>query len=78
MTREAVTMLVMKALREGPFSMRQLADAEGLSYGVLRAWSMGRRTPEPENLRRLAEGFRNRASALQELAAELEGAAGEQ
>ena len=77
MTREDVTMLVKKALREGPFSMREFADAEGMSYGVMRAWSTGRRTPEPANLSKLAEGLRRRAAALQALAAELEQAAGE-
>lgn len=73
--RERVTMFVQKALREGPFSMRELADDEGLSYGVVRSWSMGRRTPEPENLRKLAAAFDARAERLRQLAQELRSAA---
>lgn len=70
-------MLVKNALKEGTFSMRQLAEREGISYGVLRAWASGRRTPEPDNLHRLAAGFRRRAELLQKLADQMDGAAGE-
>jgi transcriptional regulator with XRE-family HTH domain len=51
--------------------MRQLAEDAGLSYGVLRAWAMGRRTPTPENLSRIAEGFERRAAKLHDIALEL-------
>jgi transcriptional regulator with XRE-family HTH domain len=69
-------MLVQRALKEGPFSMRQLAETMMLSYGVLRAWAMGRRTPKPDNLEQLAAGFEKRAAILTDLAAELRQAAG--
>lgn len=66
-----VTSLVQRVLRDGPFSMRQLAEDAGLKYGVLRAWAMGRRTPTPENVTRIADGFEVRAHKLLEIAAEL-------
>lgn len=71
MAREAVVDLVQRVLRDGPFSMRQLAEDAGLSYGVLRAWAMGRRTPTPENLARIAGGFERRAQQLGDIALEL-------
>jgi hypothetical protein len=58
--------------------MRQLAEDADLSYGVLRAWAMGRRTPTPENLSRIADGFERRAERLKAIIAELRGATGEQ
>lgn len=71
MAKEETVGLVQRVLRDGPFSMRQLADDAGLSYGVLRAWAIGRRTPTPENLARIARGFERRAEKLHQLAAEL-------
>jgi transcriptional regulator with XRE-family HTH domain len=67
-------MLVQRVLKEAPFSMRQLADAEGLSYGGVRGWAMGNRTPTPDNIRRLAEGIRKQSERLAELATELDAA----
>jgi transcriptional regulator with XRE-family HTH domain len=75
--REEILGLVQRVLRDGPFSMRQLAEDAGLSYGVLRAWAMGRRTPTPENLSRIADGFERRAERLHAIIAELRQAAGE-
>jgi transcriptional regulator with XRE-family HTH domain len=69
--------VVQRVLRDGPFSMRQLAEDAGLSYGVLRAWAMGRRTPTPENLMRIAGGFERRAERLRNIAIELRHAAEE-
>lgn len=68
-------MAVQNALAEGPFSMRELADACGISYGVLRAWSIGRRTPTPDNLRKLADAFRARGERLELIADQLTRAA---
>ncbi len=68
-------MIVQKALKEADFGMRQLAESEGLSYGVVRAWGNGRRTPTPENIRKLAEGLRNQAERLTGLASELDATA---
>lgn len=73
-----VQVIVQRALKEGPFAMRQLAEESGLSYAALRAWSAGDRTPQPESLRQLAAGLRKRGEQLGELANELEKAAGEE
>lgn len=69
-------MIVQRVLKDVP--LREIAEASGLSYGTVRKWAVGLRTPQPEALRRLAEGLRKRGSQLGELAAELEGAAGEE
>lgn len=66
-----ITDTVRKALREGPFAMRQLAADSGLSYDVLRSWRSGRRRPNPESVRKLAEGLSRRSDSLRELAREL-------
>ena len=66
-----ITDTVRKALREGPFAMRQLAADSGLSYDGLRSWRSGRRRPNPESVRKLAEGLSRRSDTLRELAREL-------
>jgi transcriptional regulator with XRE-family HTH domain len=66
-----ITETVRRALREGPFAMRQLAADSGLSYDVLRSWRSGRRRPNPESVRKLADGLSRRSDALRELAREL-------
>ena len=68
-------MLVTKALKEGTFGMRELAEGEGLNYGTVRAWAAGRRHPEPHNLQKIADGFEHRAELLKELAEQLRRAA---
>jgi transcriptional regulator with XRE-family HTH domain len=75
--RDEILGVVQRVLRDGPFSMRQLAEDAGLSYGVLRAWAMGRRTPTSENLSRIADGFERRAERIHAIIAELRRAAGE-
>lgn len=66
-----ITETVRKALREGPFAMRQLAADSGLSYDVLRSWRSGRRRPNPESVRKLADGLSRRSDSLRDLAREL-------
>lgn len=78
MAREEILGVVQRVLRDGPFSMRQLAEDAGLSYGVLRAWAMGRRTPTPENLSRIADGFERRTERLHAIITELRRAAGDE
>ena len=75
MTREEVTMLVQRVLKDAQFGMPQLAEAEKLNYGTLRQWAMGNRTPTAENLRKIAEGLRNHGARLSRLAEDLERAA---
>lgn len=74
---EDITGLVQRVLRDGPFSMRQLAEDAGLKYDVLRGWAIGRRTPTAENLSRMADGFDQRAQRLRRIADELREAARE-
>ena len=74
---EDILGLVRRVLRDGPFSMRQLADDAGLKYDVLRGWAIGRRTPTAENLVRMADGFEQRAQQLRRIADELREAANE-
>lgn len=71
MDEGAITETVRKALREGPFAMRQLAADSGLSYDVLRSWRSGRRRPNPESVRKLADGLSRRSDALRDLARDL-------
>lgn len=68
--------LIQRALAEGPFSIRALAEDAGISYDTLYSWSRGRRLPRPENLHQVADEFEHRAQRLRELAAELRNAAG--
>ncbi|MEO5509921.1 MAG: helix-turn-helix domain-containing protein [Longimicrobiales bacterium] len=63
--------MVREALRDAPFAMRQLAAESGLSYDVLRSWRSGRRHPNKESVRRLAEGLAGRAERLNQLARSL-------
>jgi hypothetical protein len=67
----AIVESVRKALRDGPFAMRQLASDSGLSYDVLRSWRSGRRKPNPDSIRKLAEGLSRRSDALRDLARDL-------
>ena len=64
-------MVVQRALKEAGFGMRQLAETEGLSYQLVRTWANGHRTPRPDNIKRIADGFTKQAERLQELAREL-------
>ena len=77
MASEDIVGLVQRVLRDGPFSMRQLADDAGLNYDVLRGWAIGRRTPTAENLSRMADGFEQRAQHLLRIAEELRKTANE-
>ena len=51
-------MTVQRVLTDVP--LREIAEASGLSYGTVRKWAVGLRTPQPEGLRQLAEGLRKR------------------
>jgi transcriptional regulator with XRE-family HTH domain len=75
-TREAIAMIVQEALREGPFSLRELADEMGGSYGTLREWSRGARNPSDENIQRIAAAYETRARRLLALAERMRKAAG--
>jgi len=78
MKDEALEETVRRALSEGPFAMRQLAAESGLSYDVLRSWRSGRRRPNQESVRKLANGLSSRAERLKQLAADLRQAQAQQ
>lgn len=64
-------MLVRRIVEEGKVSGAQLARDSSLSAQSLHMWMSGRRTPQPESLRQLANGLDFRAGLLAKLAAEL-------
>lgn len=64
-------MEVQRVLREATFGLNDLAeDMEG-SYGTLREWARGARTPNDDNVERIAAALEKRAAKLQELAERL-------
>ena len=67
-------MLVQDALKQGG-NLRLIAEDAGVSYKAVLAWSSGDRTPQPDSLQKLAEGFRRRAQQMVEAAERLERAA---
>ena len=68
-------MIVQDALKRGG-NLRLIAEDAGVSYKAVLAWSAGERTPQPDSLQKLAEGFRKRAQQMAEAAEQLERAAG--
>lgn len=75
-SREDVARAVQEALREAPFSLRDLAeDMEG-SYGTVREWSRGARTPTNASVERIAASLEQRSHVLLQLATKLREAVG--
>lgn len=60
--------LIERVVKEGPFTLQQLALESGISYDSLYSWAKGRRVPRPENLKQLAGGVDRRIAILAELA----------
>lgn len=56
-------------------SIGEIADAVGASYDTVRSWSVGRRSPSPEHLERLADLAEEHGEKLRGLAFELRDAA---
>lgn len=69
---EYIRPMLRRIVDESGLPQAVIADDAGLSYASIRSWLIGRRSPEPESLRKLAEGLRARAAKLEELADELE------
>jgi transcriptional regulator with XRE-family HTH domain len=65
-------MVAQQVLGQAGVSLRQLAEDAGVNYGTLRVWAVGKRNPQPENLRQIAAGLRTRSAHLESLAARLE------
>jgi ribosome-binding protein aMBF1 (putative translation factor) len=62
--REEVAQAVQDALRNGPFSLRDLAEEMEGSYGTLREWSRGARVPTDTSVERIAESLEARARMI--------------
>ena len=69
--REEVAQAVQDALRNGPFSLRELAEEMEGSYGTLREWSRGARVPTDASVERIAASLEARARMLVDLAERL-------
>jgi hypothetical protein len=74
--KEKLSMTAQAALKAATPSMRELSEETGIRYSTLRAWSAGARIPSAEHVATLASALRRRANRLQEMAGELERAAG--
>lgn len=68
-------MLVRRIVEESGLASPLLARDAGLSVDALWSWTSGRRTPQPESLRQLADGLDRRAEHLRDLARQLREAA---
>jgi transcriptional regulator with XRE-family HTH domain len=69
--RDEVARAVQEALREAPFSLRDLAEDMDGSYGTVREWSRGARTPTDASVERIAASLERRARALLRIAERL-------
>ena len=70
-SREEVAAAVQDALREAPFSLRDLAEEMEGSYGTVREWSRGARIPTNSSVERIAASLESRARMLLRLAQRL-------
>lgn len=70
-SRDAVARAVQEALREAPFSLRDIAEGMDGSYGTVREWSRGARVPTDASVERIAASLESRASMLLQLATRL-------
>lgn len=70
-SRDEVARVVQDALREAPFSLRDLAEDMDGSYGTVREWSRGARTPTDASVERIAASLEGRARTLQRIAERL-------
>ncbi len=67
--------MLVKGLDAATPTLRDLARQVGVSYGALRAYRLGTRTPSPRVLRKLVAALRGQSGRLSKLADELEAAA---
>ena len=64
--------LITSALKTATPTLRDIAKWSGASYGLVRAWRLGTRTPTPDRQRKLGQALRRHAWRLDELADRLE------
>lgn len=65
-------MLIRKVVDEAGLPQAQIASDAGLSYAGIRAWLKGEREPQPDSIKKLADGLRKRAAKLERLADQLD------
>lgn len=65
-------MLIRRVVAESGLQQAQIASDAGLSYAGIRAWLKGEREPQPDSIKKLADGLRKRAAKLEKLAAQLD------
>ena len=70
-----VRRMLVKILDTVSPNLREIAREIGVSYGSLRAYRLGTRTPSPRVMRALIAAIRRRSVSLAKLATELEEAA---
>jgi transcriptional regulator with XRE-family HTH domain len=70
-SRDAVARAVQEALREAPFSLRDIAEGMDGSYGTVREWSRGARVPTDASVERIAASLERHARRLNEFAERL-------
>lgn len=68
---ESTAALVKRALDATTGSVEDLAEEVGVSAHAIWAWAKGRRSPKPENRRKLAEALEQRGRDLMTLAEDL-------
>lgn len=68
---ESTAALVKRALDATTGSVEDLAEEVGVSPHTIWAWAKGRRSPRPENLRKLAEVLEKRGRLLSSIADDL-------
>ena len=64
--------MLVKGLDTATPTLRDLARQVGVSYGALRAYRLGTRTPSPRVLRKLIGALRGQAGRLTKVAKALE------
>lgn len=64
-------MTVKEALHRASPELKQIAEETGISYASIKAYRMGKRTPSPENVRKLADALERRGVSLIEAAVRL-------
>ena len=69
-----VRRMLVKVLDAASPNLRDLARHVGVSYGALRAYRLGTRTPSPRVLRKLIAALRHQSARIAKLADELEAA----
>jgi transcriptional regulator with XRE-family HTH domain len=66
---------IRRIIRECGLTTAELARASGLSRDALNSWLAGRREPQAESVRKMADGLADRSAELQRMADQLRRAA---